>query len=188
MSLTNISIQDFLSMIESAEKVHVYEYYDGLNISFDTILYMGRWKIAAKYDHLIEWKGGEQDLIFQKIETLQNLKEFDYTSRFSDTWYQSLNVNKSLKTLHIRSMKGIEDVKQLGNIDELYLVEFGFLHQASGEEKLESLKYLPKTLKIIYISSLHVESKEEYYTIIEYFSQNNIDYYFDDYADWSPSA
>lgn len=186
MSVTKISIQDFLSMIESVEKVHVYEYYDGLNISFDTILYE-RWKIAASSTHLIEWRGGEQDMIFQKIETLQNLKEFDYTSRFRDTRYDSLNANEMIKTLHIRHMKGIADVKQLGNIDELYLAEFGFHHEASGEEELESLNCLPKTLKYIYIASLNVESEEEYNKIIEYFSQNNIDYYFDDYGDWRPS-
>ena len=187
MSVTKITIQDFLSIIESAEKVHVYEYYEGLKISFDTILHMERWKIAAAFDHLIEWKGGEQDLIFQKIEGLQNLKEFEYTSRFSDTRYDSLNVNEMLKTLNIRHMKGIADVKQLGNIDELYLAEFGFHHEVSGEEEVESLSCLPKTLKYIYIASLNVESEEEYNKIIEYFSQNNIDYYFDDYSDWYPS-
>lgn len=187
MSVTKITIQDFLSIIESAEKVHVYEYYEGLKISFDTILHMERWKIATAFDHLIEWKGGEQYLIFQKIEALQNLKEFDYTSRFSDTRYDSLNVNEMLKTLHIRHMKGITDVKQLGNIDELYLAEFGFHHEVSGEEEVESLSCLPKTLKYIYIASLNVESEEEYNKIIEYFSQNNIDYYFDDYSDWYPS-
>jgi len=187
MSVTKINIQDFLSMIESAEKVHVYEYYDGLKISFDTILHMGRWKIASAFEHLIEWRGGEQDMIFQKIETLQNLKEFEYTSRFSDTRYDSLNVNEMLKTLHIRHMKGITDVKQLGNIDELYLADFGFRHEGSGEEELESLKCLPKTLKIVYIASLNVESEEDYNKIIEYFSENNIEYYFDDYCDWCPS-
>jgi hypothetical protein len=74
-------------------------------------------------------------------------------------------------------MKGITDVKQLGNIDELYLNEF----------ELDSLNFLPKTLKIIYIASLNAESEEDYNTIIEYFSQNNIEYYFDDYSDWHPS-
>ena len=177
MSVTKINIQEFLSMIESAEKVHVYEYYDGLNISFDTILHMGIWKIAAAFDHLIELQGGEQDLIFEKIETLQNLKEFDFTSRFSEIRYDSLNVNEMLKTLHIRHMKGISDIKQLGNIDELYLDEF----------ELESLEFLPKTLQTMYISSLNVESEEDYDKIIEYFSQNNIDYHFDDYCDWYPS-
>jgi hypothetical protein len=169
MSVTKITTNELLEKMESAEKVLVYEYYDGLRISFG----------GETYQYLIETEEyvPQQYEIFETIKDLEGLKEFEYTSRFpSELYYDSLTVNENLKTLHLSHMENIYDIKQLGKIENLHLDGF----------KIKWLNFLPKTLKKIEVSSLDVESEEENNIVIEYFRSHDIEYYFDDYCDWMP--
>lgn len=170
MSFIKITTNDFLSKLENAEKVLVYEYYDGLQIALD----------STDYEYLIETDEYVplQYEIFEMVKNLHGLKEFGYTSRFpSELYYDSLAVNENLKTLHLSHMENISDPKQLGSIKNLYLARF----------KIEWLNLLPKTMKKIEISSLDVESEEENRLVVEYFKSNNVDYYIDDYGgEWMP--
>lgn len=170
MSVINITTNEFLKKMERAEKVLVYEYYNGIQISFGT----------TNYKYLIETNEYEphQYEIFDMLKNLDGLKEFGYTSRFpSELYYDLLTVNENLKTLHLSHMENISDPKQLGNVKNLYLARF----------KAEWLNLLPKTMKKIEISSLDVESEEENRLVVEYFKSNNVDYYIDDYAgEWMP--
>jgi hypothetical protein len=168
MTIIKITNNDFLKRMESAEIVLVYEYYNGLQISFGD----SNCRYLIETDEYVP----HQYEIFEMVKDLEGLKEFGYTSRFkSELYYDSLTVNKNLKTLHLSHMKDME-LKQLGNIQNLCLDTF----------RVTWLNLLPKTLKIIEISSLDVESKEDYNIIIEYFDLHNIDYYFDDYSNWTP--
>lgn len=169
LTKTKITTNELLEKMESAEKVLVYEYYDGLQISFDGI----------NYQYLIETEEyvPHQYEIFEAAKDLNSLKEFEYTSRFpSELYYDSLTVNENLKTLHLSHMENIHDIKQLGNVENLHLNSF----------ELKWLKFLPKTLKKIEISSLELESEEENNILIEHLKKNNIEYYFDDYGNWIP--
>jgi len=171
MTVTKITTNDFLSKMESSDIVLIYEYYDGLQISFGNS--NCRYLIEIETDKY----ASHQYEIFEMVKDLEGLKEFGYTSRFkSELYYDSLFVNENLKSLHLSHMKNIGDVKQLGNIMNLCIDDFN----------VKWLNLLPKTLKIIEISSLYVENEEEYNMIIEYFNEHNIDYYFDDYSNWIP--
>ena len=171
MSVIKITTNEFLKKMESTEKVLIYEYYNGMQISFGS---------TTNYKYLIETDEYflHQYEIFRMVKDLKGLKEFGYTSRFpSELYYDSLAVNENLKTLHLSHMENISDVSKLGNVKNLYLARF----------KAEWLNLLPKTMKKIEISSLDVESEEENRLVVEYFKSNNVDYYIDDYGgEWMP--
>jgi len=171
MSAIKITIDKFLVIMETAINVLIYEYYDGLQISIDD----------EKVEYLIETEEyrSEQFQIFEKLKTLQTLVEFKYTTRFgTEIEYETLQVPGSLKRLSISHMEKIKDVKQLGNIEYLYLEDIaGF--------KVNWLNLLPKTLKKIDISSLDIENQDEFNKIIEYFNAHDIEYYIDDYCNYS---
>ncbi len=166
-----ITIDEFLVKMESSLSVSVYEYYDGLQILID----------SENFGYLLETKDYllEQLQIFKKLETLENLVRFEYTSRFpTEINYETLLVPKNLKNLTISHMKKISDVTQLGNIEYLCL--------ECNSYEIKFLNLLPKTLKKIDIMILEVGNQEEYNEIIEYFNTNNIRYYIDDYSDYAP--
>ena len=169
MTVTKITNNEFLTRMETSEIVLVKEYCDGLQISFGDSNNLYLIETDEYVPHQYE--------IFDMVKDLEGLEEFGYTSKFTtELYYDSLTVNKNLKTLHLSHMENIYDIKQLGNIKNLCLTDFN----------IKWLNLLPKTLKIIEISNLNVESEEEYNMIIEYFDTHNIDYYFDDYSNWAP--
>jgi len=165
----NITEEEFFKRMESAEIVLVKEVDDGLKVSFGKTNCWYLFETDKYVPHQFD--------IFEMVKDLEGLNEFEYTSKFtSELYYDSLIVNPNLKTLLLSHMENIENVKQLGNIKNLCL----------GSFKVAWLNLLPKTLKIIEISSLELESEEDYNMIIEYFESHNIDYYFDDYSGWIP--
>ena len=165
-----ISIDKLLKMMKKCENLWCYEYYDGLQIRIDGFFYL----IPDDGEYFSEY----QDKIFEKIQSLDNLISFDYTSRFSgETEYTDLFVNENLRRLKISHMNGINSRSQLGNIKELEIREF-----ISGD-----IEKLPKSLEKIEISSLFVETEDEYNEVIKYFEDNNIKYYIDDCADYRPA-
>ena len=169
MPITKITNNEFLKRMETEPIVLVKEVQYGLQISFGNSNYHYSIETDEYVPHQFE--------IFEMVKGLEGLKEFGYTSKFtSELYYDSLFVNKNLKTLQLSHMENIDDIKQLGNIENLCLDAFN----------IKWLNLLPKTLKIIEISTLDIESEEEYNRIIEYFNEHNIDYYFDDYSNWTP--
>jgi len=167
-----ITMSEFLKNMERFHTILVYEYYYGLEITVDDekIEYLIKTEVYTK----------EQSQIFKKIKELKGLVDFKYTSRFdTELDYETLSVPSNLYRLTISHMEKISDVKQLGNIEELYL-------EGNAGFNVTWLNLLPKTLRKIEISSLEVESQEEYDKIIEYFNVHNIKYYIDDYCNYTP--
>jgi len=169
MGLIEITKNDFLTRMETADTVLVKEIDEGLQVSFgDT----NRWYLIETDEYV-----PHQFEIFEMVKDLEDLEEFEYTSKFtSELYYDSLLVNPNLETLLLSHMENIEDVKQLGNIKNLCL----------GTFKVAWLNLLPKTLEMIEISELELENAEDYNMIVHYFESNNIDYYVDDYSGWVP--
>ena len=167
-NIETISIDKLLKMMEKCEDLWFYEYYDGLQIGMDGVSYL----IPDDGEYLLDY----QNKIFEKMQSLDNLISFGYTSRFaSETDYSELFVNNNLIKLRISHMRGINTPSQLGNIKELETHEF----------KSVDIEKLPKSLEIIEIS-LEVETEDEYNEVIKYFEDNNIEYDIDDYYDYRP--
>jgi hypothetical protein len=167
-----ITIDNFLARLKSAQIVLLYEYYNGLEVSIDD----------DKVEYLIQTEEfiDEKSQIFEEIKDLKSLTEFKYTSRFAtELDYETLSVPSNLRRLTISHMEKIRDVKQLGNIEELYL-------EGNAGFNVEWLNLIPKTLRNIEISSLEVENQEDYHKIIEYFNVHKIKYYIDDYCNYTP--
>ena len=167
-----ITIDNFLERMKNAQIVLIYEYYNGLEVSIDD----------DKVEYLIKTEEyrKEQYQIFEEIKRLKSLREFKYTSRFdTELDYETLSVPSNLFRLTISHMEKISDMKQLGNIEELYL-------EGNAGFNVTWLNLLPKTLRKIEISSLEVESQEEYDKIIGYFNVHKIKYYIDDYCNYTP--
>lgn len=157
-------------MMESAEIALVKEEYNGIVISFGNSNNQFLIETDEYVPHQIE--------IFEMVKDLEDLKEFRYTSKFeTELYYDSLVVNKNLRTLHITDMDTIDNAKQLGNIENLRLDTF---------YSIRSLKLLPESLKNIKIYNLNVGNEEEYNTIVGYFDDHNIKYSFENYYCWSP--
>lgn len=172
MSYISLNIDELLDRMNKCESLDIYEYYDGYHISFDDVE-----KFLLKFDE----NEDVQSKIFGKLNKLEKLKIFKYTTRFpSEMDYKQLQVNENLKNLHISHMENIGNVKQLGNI------EFLFIERSGGGFNCKCLELLPNSLKKIDIMSLDIESKEEYDKVVEYFSSRNIEYYFDDFSNWYP--
>jgi len=167
-----ITIDNFLERIKNAQIVLIYEYYNGLEVSIDD----------DKVEYLIKTEEyrKEQYQIFEEIKSIKSLTEFKYTSRFdTELDYETLSVPSNLCRLTISHMEKISDVKQLGNIEALYL-------EGNASFNVMWLNLLPKTLREIEISSLEVENQEEYDKIIEYFNVHKIKYYIDNYCNYTP--
>ena len=168
-NIETISIDKLLKMMEKCEDLWFYEYYDGLQIGMDGVSYL----IPDDGEYLLDY----QNKIFEKMQSLDNLISFGYTSRFaSETDYSELFVNNNLIKLRIIHMRGINTPSQLGNIKELETHEF---------ESVD-IEKLPKSLEKIEISSLEVEDEDEYNEVIKYFEDNNIKYYIVDYSAYMP--
>ena len=160
----NITIDKLIDLAEKSKSLYLYEYYDGLQIGTDDTSYL-----IPEDEEAGIYTGVYQDVIFEKIKSLDNLVNFAYDSRFcSETSYETLFVNKNLLSLQICNMDGINSSSQLGNIEELTL----------NEIKYKNIKNLPKTLGKIFISYFNAE-EEEYENLIKYFKDNEINYYID---------
>jgi hypothetical protein len=160
----NITIDKLLDLAEKSKRLYLYEYYDGLQIGIDDTSYL-----IPEDEKAGIYTGVYQDVIFEKIKSLDNLVDFSYNSRFCrETSYDTLFVNKNLLSLEICNMDGINSSSQLGNIEELNLEYI----------KYKDIKNLPKTLGKIFITSYEGE-EEEYEKLIKYFKDNEIKYYID---------
>ena len=107
-----------------------------------------------------------QDLIFDKIELSNKLRDFTYVNEYNseEINYNDLFVNKNLKKLTLSHMQGISTSSQLGHIKELTLRQM----------YITLPDVIPDSLKTLHIELLDVEYEEQYTKIVNFCADKGI--------------
>jgi hypothetical protein len=154
----------FLEILPNIEKLKIYEYYDGLEISYKLIL-------QEEIQHMLILQEEIEILsfpnIFDYLENANNLVEFNYQSRFAS----ELNLKNAKTTLKLKTLivNTIQDIKpeNLQGLDKLIINIQG--DSVTGQFNINNinLPYLDYEVIVINSEDLLLEEKDKLIKIFD---------------------